>query len=161
KALLASSLSAISSSARFFSTEARGANWRAAIFACLPSRSASSVNFSFVAGMRFSQYDQIVAVNDLFVSFVAQNFFNPACMQSSDPIQLLGAVVDQTTGELFAVQVQATHTLPNTENTAHFLQTRWQKTLAFLYHGIVRALVDDNLAARFQIVSDPMLARSE
>ena len=149
-------------SARFFSSEDSGANWRAAILACLPSRSASCFSAAFVPAWHSHNIDKIVAVNDLVVGFVTQNFFNPACMQSFDPIQLLGAVVDQTTGELFTLQIHATHALADTENAAHFLQTRWQKTLALSAPRHRCAPWSTTISPLgFKIVCDPMLAAGQ
>src|SRR6266404_1298185 len=149
KALCALSRSAISSKARFFSTDDSGANRRAATLACLPRRSASCFILSFVPDIRFSQDDQVVAMNNFFVCLITQHFFNPACMQSFDLIQLLSAIVDQAARELPSVRVQAAHTLADTECAADFFQARWQKTLPLLHDGIVGALIDDDLAGRF------------
>src|SRR4029434_9051509 len=122
-------------------------------------------------------------MDDFVVCLVAQNFFNPACMQSFDLIQLLRAVVDQAPSELATFEIDATDALADAKGTANLFQSRRQEALPLLHHthtrtstgtatlfqsgreevfallhpSIMRALIDDDLAGRFQVVSDPML----
>ena len=97
---------------------------------------------------QFSQYHEIVAVDDLVVSLITQHFFNLACMQSFDLIQLVRAVVHQPAGELVALQIQAAHAFADAEYAANFLQTGRKQAPALLHESLVSARVDDNVAGR-------------
>src|SRR5688572_8517612 len=82
-------------------------------------------------------------------------------MQSLDLIQLLGAVVDQPAGELSTLEIDTTHALADAEDAANFFQSRRQKALALLHDRIMRALIDDDLAGGFQVVSNPVLPAAQ
>src|SRR4030095_17077318 len=97
-------------------------------------------------------------MDNFVVCLVARNFFNPACMQSFDLIHLLRAVVDQAPSELATFEIDATDALADAKGTANLFQSRRQEALALLHHSIMRALIDDDLAGRFQAVSAPMLS---
>src|SRR5512147_3000111 len=154
KPLLASSFSAISKSARFFSADDNGANRREAVLACWPRRSACC--FSSVSVIGISQNDQIVAVNDLVMGFVTQNFFNLACMQSFDPIQLRFTVVDQSTGKLLALKVDP-DAIADAERSFDFYHAGEQQTFSLVHHRQIGAFVDHDRSRRLEIEANPVL----
>ena len=87
-------------------------------------------------------------MNDLVIGLVAKHFFNLACMQSFDLIQLLRAVIDQATREFQALKVEATHAFANAEVSTDFPQAGRKQALAFLHQCLMSALIDDDLARR-------------
>ena len=60
-------------------------------------------------------------MNDLIESFITEHFFNLACMQSFDLIQLLSAVVDESAGKLLAPKIKTENALPDPQRSAHIL----------------------------------------
>src|SRR5687767_5771796 len=92
-----------------------------------------------------SQQDQIVAVDNLVKWLIAESLFNPACMQSFDLIQLQRTVVDQTTGKLPALQIQAAHALTYTKRAAHLSHSGRQQTGFLSHQSLVSSRIDDHL----------------
>src|SRR5689334_21046985 len=118
--LCRSMASAIATSARFFTVEESRARPRDASLAFFPSSSASSLSDIF----RLLQQDEIVAMDDLVVRFVAQHFFDLTRMQPLDALQLLGAVVDQPAGELAPGGIETAHALADAEGPVNIFEPR-------------------------------------
>src|SRR2546426_10585603 len=100
-------------------------------------------------------------MNDLVEAFVTEHFFNLACMQSFDLIQLLRAVVNQTARKFLALKIETAHAFPDAKRSAYFFEARREQTLSLAHQRLSGALIDDNLAHRFEVVRDPMLAMSQ
>src|SRR5262249_50207259 len=129
-------------------------NRPAACFARRPMATASSLStaaFLWACIPLISAYleeDQVIAMNDLIVDLVAQNLFNPTCMQSFNLIQLLRAVIHQPACELAALQVQAANTVADAERPFNLSQPRRKQTLPSFHQCLARARVDNDITGR-------------
>src|SRR5205814_10526223 len=89
----------------------------------------------------WSQYDQVISVDDLVEALVAEGLLDLPGLRPTNLPELMGVVVDQPACELRSVELGQGHHRPRREFPFYLRQARGEQALAPLSQGLLRPRV--------------------